>query len=234
MVWASSHPEPTLSVSAARYLNRNRRTWKPRTLGRKITAIRGWATWAGDPSVLANYKAPKPERPQPHPLPGGLADLLAMIDACGTNGRNRALVALCGLCGLRVSEALDAAPDDIDLDTHTILVRGKGDVSRVVPISDRAWAFIEPALEGARFLHFPTIVGLRESWARDLLTELGRKAGVKRPVSSHDLRATFATAAYDHTKDLRAVQELLGHASAKTTEVYTGVSGAAMRRAASF
>jgi site-specific recombinase XerD len=75
------------------------------------------------------------------------------------------------------------------------------------------------------------VVGLKDRFARRVITELGVRAKLERHTSSHDLRATFATAVYDHTLDQRVVQELLGHSSGTTTEIYIGRSNDQMRKA---
>lgn len=233
LTWMESQGPGEMEAMTARYLNAHRPTWAPKTTRRKLGTFRTWAKWAGIGSLLPTYKAPTPERAKPHPIEAGIPAVLAMIEACGPNSRRRALVALCGLCGLRVGEALSIRPRDIDVVARVITVRGKGDKARTVPISTLAWEHLTSALglvlatEGDA----APLVNLRDRWARDLLSRLATRAGVDHPVSSHDLRATLATAAYNGTHDLRAVQELLGHASSSTTEIYTGVSAAAMRRA---
>ena len=112
----------------------------------------------------------------------------------------------------------------------TLRVRGKGDKTRHVPISGAAWESIEKARKLA-IDNGTTLVDRTERGARAAITRHAKNAGLSRHVSSHDMRATLATAAYESTHDLRAVQELLGHADAKTTQVYTGVSMAAKRAA---
>lgn len=214
------------------WLNAYRRIWKPRTSERRVTALRGFARWTGALDPLKGYRTPTAARPTPHPIPEGIPGVLKLIDACGSNFEKRALVAMCGLCGLRIAEALAIRPEDVDYERGLLSVYGKGSKVRVVPMGDRAaneigvaWA---RAVSGGR----PTLLRWKDRHARATITRLGIKAGLARPISSHDLRATFATAAYAKSKDLRAVQELLGHSSSATTELYTGISMAAMRAAA--
>lgn len=147
------------------------------------------------------------------------------------NNRQRALVALCGLAGLRVAEALSVTPMWFNTGDMTLTIRGKGDKTRVVPLSARAWQEIAPAVSDAILDGRVTVVDYKDRFARTLIRNLGKRAGLRRPVASHDLRATFATAAYDRSLDLRAVQELLGHANSKQTEVYTEVPIHRMRGA---
>lgn len=130
-------------------------------------------------------------------------------------------------------EALSVRPMDFDLQRMMLSVRGKGDKTRIIPLTDRAWGVIcYHYLDVVGFQ--PTVINLQDRTARNIITRLGVRAGLKRRVASHDLRATFATAAYDNTGDQRAVQELLGHANGSTTEIYIGVTSDSMRKAADF
>jgi len=217
---------------AVRWLNASRKEQKPKTTTRRYTSLRTWATFAEWPApMLEEYTLPTPARATPHPIPEGIDGVLAMAKVA-TNDRHRALVGLCGFAGLRVSEALSVRPADVDHHNRTLMVRGKGDRERVVPLSDKAYAAIMPAVVDAAALLRESVVGLSDRGARDALTNLAKKVGISIHVSSHDLRATFATAAYDKTLNLRAVQELLGHSNPATTQVYTRVSMTTMRDAA--
>lgn len=112
-----------------------------------------------------------------------------------------------------------------------LYVRGKGDKVRMVPVSESAWSVLAVSVVRSKLNGNEPIVGLRDRFARRVITELGVKADLKRHISSHDLRATFATAAYDACLDQRVVQELLGHSSGQRTEVYIGRSASQMRSA---
>jgi len=221
-----------LEEAAARYLTQHRTEWAPKTTERKLGTFRVFGKWAGHPTFLAAYKAPTPGKSIPHPLPEGIAGVRAMLDAANGDRRYGALVALTGLCGLRVSEAIAICPCHIDPGERLLTVRGKGDKTRTVPISDRAWAAIEPAMiSSVGFYDSGPLVRLKDRQARQALTTLGRKAGISRRVASHDMRATLGTAAFNLSGNLRAVQELLGHASSQTTEIYTGVEMKSLRKA---
>lgn len=154
-----------------------------------------------------------------------------MMDGART-AEQKALCVLIGLLGLRVSEALGCEFDHFDLNNMTLTVRGKGDKTRTIPVSDEVWEHLIDRVAELRRSRTERFVTYTDRGARKALTVLGEKVGLTRHVSSHDLRATFATAAYDKSLDLRAVQELLGHASSQTTEVYTGVQMLTMREAA--
>ena len=229
-IGANAPDWPSLERGAQTYLNNVRSQWAPKTTQRRLGTLRSWARWAGAPATfLAAYKAPTPAPAQPHPIPEGIPGVIAMIRT-SRNPRHRALCALTGLMGLRVAEAIAVRPEHFDLTEWTLTVRGKGDKTRIVPISTLAWGFLTRAYADA-VAAGGVLVPLTNRGARAAITRHARNAKLSRHVASHDMRATFATAAYDKTKDLRAVQELLGHADAKTTQTYTQVSMTQMRRA---
>lgn len=216
---------------AKNYLNINVDNWTPRTMKRKASALRAWGRFLGDPKFLSDYRLPKPARPVPHPVPEGVDGILDMI--IETKGlHHRALIALCGLGGLRVGEALVVETTDIDWRNGTLLVKGKGNKQRIVPMAPLLQTFLKAAFAAAEAEGRTRLVPISDRGARAFITRAGRRASLSAPVSSHDLRSTFLTEAYRKTKDLRAVQELAGHASSETTEGYTGISMDAMRAAA--
>lgn len=210
------------------WLTANRNRVAAKTTGRRLTSMRQFAKWAGWGEMFSDYTAPTPLKGQPHPLPEGVDGVKRMI-LHANNDRHAALVALCGLCGLRIAEALAVKPSDFDLHDMTLTVRGKGDKERVVPVSTYAWSVLQIPVTRAFCDGDCEVVGLKDRFARALITRLGIRAGLKRHVASHDLRATFATAVYDKTQDQRLVQVLLGHASGTTTEIYIGRSDAQMK-----
>jgi site-specific recombinase XerD len=240
---AMANPAPWLissdlpETAAGQYLNSGRSGWAPKTTRRKLTALRSWGKYTyGHPQFLSFYRGPIPAPPEPHPLPGGIESVVTMAFQT-QRPTEQALVVLCGLCGLRVGEATTVRFSHLDLspaDGARLLVRGKGDKSRRVPVSDRAMAVLTPRIEEIRldvFDNDPRIAPFPDRTARDIITRLGTYANIGRPVASHDLRATAATAWYNATKDIRVVQMLLGHASIETTQLYLGVTTAAMRQA---
>jgi site-specific recombinase XerD len=180
--------------------------------------------------MLGDYSAPTAARGIPHPLPEGIEGVYRLIN-CTHNEKQKALVALCGLCGCRVAEALGIKPSDFDLDRMLLTIRGKGDKTRIVPVSDRAWEVLCTPVTRAFVEGNREVVGLKDRFARRVITTLGERAGLKRAISSHDLRSTFGTEVYNRTKDLRVTQELLGHSSSQTTELYTAITLENMRAA---
>lgn len=215
------------------WLQQNRNTLAPKTTARRLTSLKEFAKWAGWGHLFADYSAPVPGRSLPHPLPEGIEGVYRLIDVASTDS-HRSLIALCGLFGCRVSEALGTKASNFMLDDMMLEIRGKGDKTRYVPISSRAWDVMAIQVTRSFIAGNTPVVGLKDRFARRVITNLGIKAGLQRHISSHDLRATFATEVYDRTLDIRLVQELLGHSSSQTTEIYTLVNQNKMRAAVEF
>lgn len=221
--WMTSQPETMdTETAAALWLNATRDEAKPRTTLRRLASLRAFAKWSGSPLFLQDYRTPSPAKAQPHPLPEGIQG----VDAMCVNAPNvfaEALFALQGYMGLRISEALEVTPSNFDTDQMTLLVRGKGDKERLLPIPAKAWEHIKSAYMIA-LVRQEKVVQYSDRAARELITNMGVMLNFKRRISSHDLRATFATDLLRRTANLRVVQEWLGHASSRTTEVYTQVT----------
>lgn len=211
---------PLLEESAGSYLTAYRMEWAPATTARKLAAFRAYGSFMGDPTFLAEYTPPSVAPGVAHPLPGGMQTVNEMIESA-TRPAHVALLVLCGKLGLRVTEARSIRPKDFEYKSDGIFlrVRGKGDKTRVVPVPDSATALLAPIL--LRTPPSEVIVPLSDRAARAKINRLG--------AASHDLRMTVGTAFYDETGDLRATQELLGHASSSTTEGYTAVKAKTIR-----
>jgi site-specific recombinase XerD len=211
------------------WLNSTKEQVAPRTTIRRITSVRMFSRWAGNGEILTDYVRPTAAASVPHPIPEGVEGVLRMCEVARRPDQ-AVLVALGGLGGCRVSESLSMTCETVSVRERLLVVRGKGDKERFVPISSDLWTYLAPVYVAALGSPSP-LVDYHERTAREIITNLAKKAGLSGTVSSHDLRATFATAVYDRTKDLRLVQELLGHASVTTTQVYTHVRMPAMRAA---
>ncbi|MEO9323999.1 site-specific tyrosine recombinase XerD [Nocardioides sp. C4-1] len=220
---------------------------------RTVVAVRGFHKFAVadglatlDPA--AAVKPPAAAKRLPKALP--LSDVEAILDAAGAPGtalalRDRALLEVLYGTGARISEAVGLDVDDLDWGESgvdgTVLLRGKGGKERLVPIGSYAREAIEAYLVrargdlvasgsagggttgGALFLNARGGRLSRQSaWA--VLVRTAERAGVTRDVSPHTLRHSFATHLLDGGADVRVVQELLGHASVTTTQVYTLVT----------
>ncbi len=196
---------------------------------------------ATDPT--ANIDTPRPAKRLPIALTvEQCLALLAAPDVTTPEGlRDAAMLTLLYATGLRVSELVSLRMHNIDFERGTLRVRGKGDKDRVVPIAAPALALVRHWATVARgtFVRDPAEEGL-------FLTRLGRPmtrmrfhqllkgylpgAGVPRETSAHTLRHSFATHMMEGGADLRVIQELLGHASLATTEIYTHVSTERLRQ----
>lgn len=204
-----------------------------KTIARRITSVRFLGNCYGL-ALLVDYEPPVPAEFIPHPLPGLEVDLLKMLEASAYSNMVQCLIALCGLCGLRISEARSLKVTDIDLQRMTITVRGKGDRFREVPISPNAWRFMCTRVILANAEPQGLLVTIPDRQAREAITVAAQRARVSRRVSSHDLRATFATCAYNECKSVAHVQRLLGHRTPQQTMLYIGTKLEDLRGAASF
>ena len=222
---------------------------------RTVVAVRGFHRFTVreglaqvDPS--AAVRPPAPAKRLPKALP--LADIERILDAAGAPGtalalRDRALLELLYGTGARISEAVGLDLDDLDLgdpeDTEggTVLLRGKGSKERMVPVGRYAREAVEAYLVRGRpelssvgrglpalFLNARGGRLSRQS-AWTVLVKAAERAGVSAEVSPHTLRHSFATHLLDGGADVRVVQELLGHASVTTTQVYTLVTVDSLR-----
>jgi integrase/recombinase XerD len=218
-----------------------------RSQARRLSALRGLLRFAVDEGLLAESPIAGLRQPKlPRRLPRTLSvrdveRILAVADATPTPMRDRALLEVLYGAGLRVSELVTLAVDRVHLGERLIRVRGKGDKERLVPIGRAAKTALErylaherPRLVGERrrsevFLS-PRGSGLTRQAVFALVRRVAARAGVEAPPSPHGLRHAFATHLVERGADLRVVQALLGHEHISTTEVYTHVSRAQLRR----
>ncbi len=220
--------QDTLAKQMAQHLNQIRKTHSASTVRRHASSLRAFARLVHGTDALARYRSPVPAAGMAHPLPNGAVDLRAVLAA--TWERHQPLVALCGFVGARVSEARQTTRGDIsehDDGSWWIQIYGKGSKVREVPVIDEALPWLQ-VVEN-RFGNIITdpkqlLAPFSDRAARSAITSAGKRAGVSRPISSHDLRHTFASATYSSSMDIRAVQELLGHSSPDTTVRYTDIS----------
>jgi integrase/recombinase XerD len=160
--------------------------------------------------------------------------LLDSIDVSTPEGaRNRAMLEVLYGCGLRVSELTTLKISNLFLDVDFIKVIGKGDKERLVPIGSQAIKFIKLYKENVRVQvpvqkgHEDILFlnrrgkGLTRMYVFLVIKECAAKVGLKKTISPHTFRHSFATHLIEGGADLRAVQEMLGHASITTTEIYT-------------
>ena len=221
------------------------------SVSRALSAVRGLHKFAlgegaVDVDVAAQVRPPKQGSPLPKAL--RVEEVTALIDSIPVGDaaeladvRDRALVELLYSTGARVSEVTGLDVDDLDREERLVLLRGKGGKERIVPVGG-------PAIEAVD----AWLVRGRPAWARAnsgpalLLNSLGRRlsrqsagnilaavaerAGLAGRVSPHTLRHSFATHLLEGGVDVRSVQELLGHASVTTTQIYTMVTADNLRK----
>ncbi len=165
--------------------------------------------------------------------------LLAAPDVSTENGlRDRALLELMYACGLRVSEAVDVKINDLDLDGGILTTTGKGSKTRRVPVGSSAIEWLKSYMSSRRKKEnieiqnlFVTLEGnvLNRQVIYKLVRDHGEKAGLKG-ISPHTLRHSFATHLVQNRADIRSVQQMLGHADISTTQIYTHMTDAHLRR----
>lgn len=159
---------------------------------------------------------------------------LDQLIAAAASERDRMIIRAFSLLGLRVSELTGLRVEHIDLDDGVVLVAGgKGDKDRYVPIPTRFLPELRRWLGGRMNGYlFPNATGgrLHTRTVRYMIERTGERAGI-RHTHPHMLRHTFATTLLDRGADLRQVQELLGHASIATTQIYTYISVSRLRSA---
>lgn len=155
-----------------------------------------------------------------------MADVERLVEAT-KDVHHRALLALLGFCGLRVSEARSIKARHIDIYRTILVVRGKGDRERKIPLSMNALLVLFPIVIASS--EDDLLVPISDTAARAFVRSVGRRV-LGRSIASHDLRATLLTAINDKY-GLRAAQEIAGHASSATTEVYTAVTMDRLREA---
>lgn len=212
--------------------------------GRTVVAVRGFHRFVvreglrvDDPA--ARVKPPSAAKRLPKALP--LTDVEAIIDAAGSAAtslamRDKALVEFLYGSGARISEAVGLDLDDLDLDEGVVRLVGKGSKERMVPLGSYAVESLNHYLVRSRPGLIASGAGrsavflnarggrLSRQSAWTVLAKAAERAGVTTVVSPHTLRHSFATHLLDGGADVRVVQELLGHASVTTTQIYTLVT----------
>ncbi len=219
--------------------------YAPSSVSRIVVAVRGFHRFLAreglaDEDVGTQFGAPSNARPLPKAL--SIEEVGRLLQAPVGDGplplRDRAMLELLYGAGLRISELTSADVDDLDRVDRLIRVRGKGDKERVVPYGELADVALDrwlvsgrPQLAGGSPALFLNARGGRLSrqgvWK--LLRSHAERVELRDDVSPHTLRHSFATHLLDGGADVRAVQELLGHASVTTTQIYTLVSRQALQ-----
>lgn len=216
------------------------RPYASSSVARTTVSVRGFHRFLAreghtEVDVGAQLDTPRSERPLPKALSVEMVDRLLASpvgdDALGL--RDRAMLELLYGAGLRISELIDLDLDDVDEVDRLLTVRGKGDKQRLVPFGEPAARELEAWKVRGRAALRPRCAAVFVNARGGRLTRQGawkiikghaETAGLAQEVSPHTLRHSFATHLLDGGADVRAVQELLGHASVTTTQIYTLVS----------
>ncbi len=226
----------------------------PSSLRRRAAALKGFYHFAYGEGLIAvdiaaHLDLPRPSRLLPETLTVGETERL--LDSTGGEDggvrglRERALLELLYAAGLRISEAIGLDREDLSVDGAFVRVIGKGDKERLVPIGEIALDWLARWIDGPRSALLaighvapgrggPLFLGDRggrlarqQAWAA--VKRAAARAGLAERVSPHTLRHSFATHLLEGGADLRIVQELLGHASISTTQLYTHLTGERIR-----
>ncbi|WP_096188543.1 site-specific tyrosine recombinase XerD [Evansella halocellulosilytica] len=217
------------------------------TMARTLSSIRAFHQFllregvvSTDPSV--HIEMPKAEKKLPKILsPSEVESLLeAPHERTSLNIRNKAMLELLYATGIRVSELCQLSVSDIHLQMGFIRCIGKGNKERIIPIGTVATKAIEDYLNNSRHLlmkkrrhdilfvnHHGNQMSRQGFWK--IIKQLTRDAKINKELTPHTLRHSFATHLLENGADLRAVQEMLGHADISTTQIYTHVTKARMK-----
>jgi site-specific recombinase XerD len=207
------------------------RRLSPGTVARKLAAVRSLLRFALGPARVPDASL-SPRRPRRLPDAPKLEEVDAALDGVEGDGplalRNRALLELVYSAGLRSQEAVDLDLADVDFEQESVRVRGKGAKERVVPLGEEAALWVAGYLRDAR----PQLVRGAENAL--FVSARGRRldtSTLRRLLAHpHRLRHAFATHLLEGGADLRTIQELLGHSSLSTTQVYSHVDARRLRR----
>lgn len=209
------------------------KNFQSRSVARRLSALRSFFKFLNRESYLKTnpilgLSTPKQEKHLPSFLSEN--EIRQLIDAASSKDerglRDKAIIETFYSTGIRISELVGLNIDDMDLISGTVKVLGKGKKERLVPIGEHAIRAIRVYLDNRKKssdVLFLNKNGSRISdrGVRDVVGKYIRLASIKKGVSPHTLRHSFATHLLDHGADLRSVQELLGHANLSTTQIYT-------------
>lgn len=221
----------------------------PRSQARVLSGVRSFFRFLvldgvveNDPTELLEW----PSLPEHLPVVLTLEEIDRIEDSIDLSkaegARNRAIIEVLFSCGLRVSELVNMKLSDLYLEDRVLLVRGKGNKERLVPVSNKAiadlkrWFFdrnlmkIKPGEDDYVFLNRRG-AHLTRTMILIMVKRQAEKAGIKKKISPHTFRHSFATALLQGGADLRSIQAMLGHEKIDTTLVYTHISNEQLRKA---
>lgn len=214
-----------------------------RTLQRKMSSLRSFYQFLVkreilkiDPTIAISIRAGEKKLPEFF-YPSEIKKVIdSLNDSKPLTVRNKAMIELFYVTGMRRSELANLKLEQIDFDMRVILVHGKGRNDRYVPFTEKSYVALENYLKNSRPIllkaHFDTGdvflnnrgKKITERGVGQVMREVFLKAGVSAKAHPHMLRHSFATQMLDNGADMRSVQELLGHESLSTTQIYTHIS----------
>ncbi len=215
---------------------------RPRSTARLLSSLRRFYRWLLREAVIQRDPTANVQPPRiGHGLPNALteADVEALLNAPSTQDpiglRDRAMLEILYATGLRVSELVSLRLSQLNTRQGVVQVVGKGDRERLVPLGDAALDWLERyvtsgrrALLGQRLTATVFVTARGAGMTRQAFWYRVRRyavvAGIRKPLSPHTLRHSFATHLLNHGADLRVVQLLLGHSDLSTTQIYTHVA----------
>lgn len=222
-------------------------SYKNTSISRHLSTLRSFYSFLlqnniVDKNIFKTISSPKKEKKLPNVLQ--YSEIEKLLDCCDLNEplevRNRLIIEILYDCGIRVSELVNIKIDDLNLNNKEIRVLGKGRKERIVYFGDYTKDSILNYLENVRPLlsksnqnnylilnHLGNKISDRG--VRLIIDKLITKSAIKHKISPHSLRHTFATHLLNEGADLKSVQELLGHESISTTQIYTHISNERLR-----
>ncbi len=231
-------------------LDLKERNYAPATVARKVAAVKSFFDFLVAEGIIKsdpteNLSSPKVGKSLPKPLSVAEVELLLAAPAKLSTPeakRDVAMIELLYACGMRVSELISLNVGDVNLEAGFVRCMGKGSKERIIPIHQEASRFVKEYIVEARtqLLRDKDEQALFLNRRGERLTRQGlwlilknyaKAAGIKKPVTPHTLRHSFATHILNGGADLRAVQELLGHANISSTQIYTHLTSEHVRQA---
>lgn len=231
-------------------LDLKERNYAPATVARKVAAVKSFFDFLVADGIIKsdpteNLSSPKVGKALPKPLSATEVELLLAAPAKLSTPeakRDVAMIELLYATGMRVSELISLNVGDVNLEAGFVRCMGKGSKERIIPIHQEAIRFVKEYIVEARtqLLRDEDEQALFLNRRGERLTRQGfwlilknyaKAAGIKKPVTPHTLRHSFATHILNGGADLRAVQELLGHANISSTQIYTHLTSEHVRQA---
>jgi len=191
-----------------------------------INALKRYYEYVYD-RQFEDLELPRPKKRFHLPNVISREDIQKMLDLT-KNQKHKTIISILYGCGLRLSEVIELKLSNIDFNANYIFITGKGDKHRIVPIGNNLLklikAYQKSYLPKEYLFNGQNSLKYSGKSIQNIIIRKAEKAGIKKKITPHTLRHSFATHLLEDGVDLRIIQELLGHSSSKTTEIYTFVS----------